>query len=119
MTAAVACIVFVAAYVLIATERIPMSGCPARCRPMAGAVEVQMRGRWPWEAESRLEILARRVYPTLLVSGGHSAMFDAVCDVLERRLSARRIVLKGAGHSIPTLGRPVNDCLTALWRSVP
>jgi hypothetical protein len=35
------------------------------------------------------------------VSGGHSAAFDAVCDVLEDRLGAQRAVLPGAGHSIP------------------
>jgi hypothetical protein len=36
MTAAVACIVFVATYVLIATEQIPMSGCPAAAVPWLG-----------------------------------------------------------------------------------
>jgi hypothetical protein len=36
-----------------------------------------------------------------VLSGGHNAAFDAVCDVLEERLGAERAVLPGAGHSIP------------------
>ena len=39
--------------------------------------------------------------PKLVVSGGHSAAFDAVADVLEERLGAQRAVVPGAGHSIP------------------
>ena len=33
------------------------------------------------------------------MSGGHSPVFDAVCDVLERELGAERAVLPGAGHA--------------------
>ena len=36
-----------------------------------------------------------------MISGGHSAAFDAVCDVLEARLPAKRVVLPGAGHALP------------------
>jgi hypothetical protein len=76
---------------------------------------VQLHGRWPWEAEIPLDVLATADFATLVVSGGHSAMFDAVCDVLESRLRARRRVLAGAGHSIPTLGAPVNEALREHW----
>ena len=31
----------------------------------------------------------------------HNAAFEAVCDVLEARLPAKRVVLHGAGHSLP------------------
>jgi pimeloyl-ACP methyl ester carboxylesterase len=79
------------------------------------AASVQMHGRWPWEAEIPLDLLAGAPFPVLVVSGGHSPMFDAVCDVLENRLHARRQVLAGAGHSIPMLGQPVNDALRAHW----
>jgi pimeloyl-ACP methyl ester carboxylesterase len=56
--------------------------------------------RSPAEAEIPLEELAATEFPKLVVSGGHSAAFDAVCDVLEARLGAERAVVPGAGHSI-------------------
>ena len=55
--------------------------------------------RPPWEAEIPLARLRAPPLPTLVVSGGHSAAFDAVCDVLERELGAERGVCPGAGHS--------------------
>ncbi|TML43172.1 MAG: alpha/beta hydrolase [Actinobacteria bacterium] len=57
--------------------------------------------RPPHEAEIPLGDLAAAPFPKLVVSGGHSAAFDAVCDVLERELNAERAVVAGAGHSIP------------------
>jgi pimeloyl-ACP methyl ester carboxylesterase len=57
--------------------------------------------RPPHEADIPLAVLAAAPFPKLVVSGGHSAVFDAVCDVLERELGAERAVVPGAGHSIP------------------
>ncbi|MGB2952826.1 MAG: alpha/beta fold hydrolase [Gaiellaceae bacterium] len=57
--------------------------------------------RGPWEAEIPLERLAMTTFPKLVLSGAHHPAFDAVCDVLERRLGAARAVVPGAGHSIP------------------
>jgi pimeloyl-ACP methyl ester carboxylesterase len=57
--------------------------------------------RPPYEAEIPLADLARAAFPKLVVSGGHSAAFDAVCDVLEHELGAERAVLPGAGHALP------------------
>ena len=57
--------------------------------------------RSPAEAVIPLDELARAPFPKLVISGGHSAAFEAVCDVLEERLGAERAVLPGAGHSIP------------------
>ena len=56
--------------------------------------------RPPHEAEIPFDELAAAPYRKLVVSGAHSAAFDAVADVLERRLGAERAVLPGAGHSI-------------------
>jgi pimeloyl-ACP methyl ester carboxylesterase len=81
------------------------------------ATRVQMQGRWPWDAVIPLEALAAATWPKLVVSGGHSRIFDLVCDVLQRWLPARREVFRGAGHSIPRLGDPVNRCLARLWAS--
>jgi pimeloyl-ACP methyl ester carboxylesterase len=56
--------------------------------------------------------LARAPFPKLVVSGGHDAAFEAVCDVLEERLGAERAVLPGAGHSVQRLGQHFNELLT-------
>jgi pimeloyl-ACP methyl ester carboxylesterase len=81
------------------------------------AARVQMHGRWPWGAVIPHEALTAATWPKLVVSGGHSRIFDLVCDVLQRQLPARREVFRGAGHSIPRLGGPVNECLERLWAS--
>ena len=67
--------------------------------------------RSPAEAVFPFEELARAPFPKLVVSGGHSPVFDAVCDVLEERLGAQRAVLPGAGHSVQRLGGPFNELL--------
>ena len=56
--------------------------------------------RPPSEAVIPFDELVPTPFPKLVVSGGHSAAFDAVCDVLEVRLGAERAVLPGAGHSV-------------------
>ncbi len=67
--------------------------------------------RPPWEAAPPLEELARAPFRKLVISGGHSAVFEAVCDRLAARLGAERRILTGRQHTIPTLGGPYNDCL--------
>ena len=73
--------------------------------PLPPALEQGARAamveRPPWEAEIPLDELAAAPFPKLVISGGHHAAFDAVCDVLEERLGAERAVLPGAGHSVP------------------
>jgi pimeloyl-ACP methyl ester carboxylesterase len=67
--------------------------------------------RPPSEARIPFDVLARTPFPKLVVSGGHSPAFEAVCDVLEERLGAERAVLPGAGHSVQRLGEPFNELL--------
>ncbi|HZS30462.1 MAG TPA: alpha/beta hydrolase [Gaiellaceae bacterium] len=67
--------------------------------------------RPPSEAEIPLDELAAAPFPKLVVSGAHDAAFEAVCDVLEKRLGAERAVLPGAGHSVQRLGEPFNALL--------
>lgn len=69
-----------------------------------------MAERPPSEAEIPVETLRAGPYPKLVISGGHNAAFDAVCDVLERGLDAERAVVPGAGHSLPRAPR-YNDVL--------
>jgi pimeloyl-ACP methyl ester carboxylesterase len=73
--------------------------------------------RSPGTAEIPLEELAAKPFPKLVVSGAHSALFDAICDVLERSLGAQRAVLPGAGHAVQLLGEPFNALLTAFVES--
>ena len=67
--------------------------------------------RYPWTAEIPFADLEATRFPKLVVSGGHSEAFDAVCDVLEERLGGERAVLPGAGHAVQRLGEPFNDVL--------
>jgi pimeloyl-ACP methyl ester carboxylesterase len=55
--------------------------------------------RGPWEADIPLDALAARRLPTLVVSGGHLPAFEAICDRLELKLDAERVVLPGFGHN--------------------
>ena len=78
---------------------------------------VVRRGRPIWEAELPLAELASAAFPKLVVSGGHSAGFDAMCDDLAERIGASRMVVAGAGHEIQFTGQPLNQALLALWRT--
>ena len=80
-------------------------------------VPVFRRGRPMWEGEPPLAELASAAFPKLVVSGGHSAGFDAICDDLAERIGASRTVVAGAGHEIQFTGPPLNEALLALWRS--
>ncbi|HEX5172551.1 MAG TPA: alpha/beta fold hydrolase [Gaiellaceae bacterium] len=73
--------------------------------------------RSPAEAVIPFDDLARAPFPKLVVSGGHSAAFEAVCNVLERRLGAQRAVLPGAGHSVQRLGERFNAVLARFVES--
>ena len=74
---------------------------PERLPPqLEQGIRATMAERPPWEAEIPLDELAAAPFPKLVVSGAHNEAFDAVCDVLERRLGAERAILQGAGHSL-------------------
>ncbi len=76
-----------------------------------------MEERAPWEAEIPLDDLARAPFPKLVISGDHSRVFEAVCDVIAQRVGAQRVVLAGRGHTIPATGEAYNACLDAFMRS--
>ena len=80
-------------------------------------VPVFRRGRPFFEIELPLAELAAARFPKLVVSGGHSAGFDGMCDVLARNIGASRAVIEGAGHEIQFTGQPINEALLTLWRS--
>ncbi len=78
-------------------------------------VPVFRLGRPTWHADLPLAELAAAPFPKLVVSGGHSAGFDAICDDLADRIGAVRKVVEGAGHEIQFTGEPINEALLALW----
>ena len=80
-------------------------------------VPVFRHGRPIWSPELPLGELADAPFPKLVVSGGHSAGFDVICDVLADRIGAARKVVEGAGHEIQFTGQPVNEVLLTVWRS--
>jgi pimeloyl-ACP methyl ester carboxylesterase len=96
---------------------LPLVGSGIRLPdPLPPALEqgarAAMAERTPDEALIPLDELAATPFPKLVVSGAHSGAFDAVCDVLEQRLPAQRVVLAGAGHSLPR-APGYNEALTA------
>jgi pimeloyl-ACP methyl ester carboxylesterase len=76
-------------------------------------VRLLMRERPPWEADPPLDALCTAAFPKLVISGGHSAVFEAVCDTVATRIQARRAVVRGRGHTIPATGAAYNACLHA------
>jgi hypothetical protein len=84
--------------------------------------DLLMRERPPWEADPPFDALRSAAFPKLVISGGHSAVFEAVCDAVATRLQARRAVIRGRGHTIPATGAPYNACLhsflikSELWK---
>lgn len=54
----------------------------------------------PWEPEIPLDTLAAAPFPKLVCSSGSHPAYEAVCDVLEKRLGAERLALPGGGHAV-------------------
>lgn len=76
-------------------------------------VDLLKRERPSWEAEIPIETLASADFPILVVSGGHSPTFEAVCDALADGVSGERVVIPGRGHTVPSTGAPYNERLEA------
>lgn len=70
------------------------------------------RERPAWHAEVPFEELAAASFPKLVISGGHSPVFEALCDRLADQLGgAERAVISGRGHTIPATGEAYNACV--------
>ena len=73
--------------------------------------------RVPWDAHIPLAELRATSFPKLVVSGAesHPALI-AVCDVLEKRLAAERVILPETDHRImhsPDFNSVLENFLTA------
>jgi pimeloyl-ACP methyl ester carboxylesterase len=81
--------------------------------PLQQAARLLMVERSPADARIPLDELRRAPFPKLVVSGGHSPVFEKVCDVLAEAMDAERATVTGAGHSVPRTGAPFNERVTA------
>jgi pimeloyl-ACP methyl ester carboxylesterase len=75
-----------------------------------------MTERASWDGDVPLAALATAPFGKLVVSGGHSAIFEPVCDVLAAAIGAQRAVVQGRGHTIPLTGAPYNERLERFLR---
>ena len=64
-------------------------------------VRLLMRERPSWEAQPNWSALDRADFPKLVLSGGHSDVFEAVCDRTAALIGAERATVSGRGHTIP------------------
>jgi pimeloyl-ACP methyl ester carboxylesterase len=78
---------------------------------LLAGVRLLMRERPPWEAEPPWPLLSGAAFPKLVISGGHSPVFEVVCDAVASRLRAQRAVIGGRGHTIPATGAAYNERL--------
>jgi pimeloyl-ACP methyl ester carboxylesterase len=78
---------------------------------LAHGAALLARERPPWESEPPLAALRDAPFPKLVISGGHSPVFEAVCDAIAEGMGARRALVAGRGHTIPLTGAPYNECL--------
>lgn len=85
-------------------------------RELRDGTRLLMRERPPWDGDPPLDALARAAFDKLVISGGHSAVFEHVCDVLAGRIGAERAVIRGRGHTIPTVGGAYNERLEQFLR---
>jgi pimeloyl-ACP methyl ester carboxylesterase len=70
-----------------------------------------MRERPPWEGDPPLQAISAAPFPKLVISGGHSPVFEVVCDAVASGVHAERATVSGRGHTIPATGAPYNELL--------
>ena len=92
---------FLVGFFALVSERPPTLPDPLPPDLEQGARTLMVE-RLPSEAEIPFERLAAAPFPKLVVSGGHLGGFERVCDVLEERLDAERLIVRGAGHNPQT-----------------
>jgi pimeloyl-ACP methyl ester carboxylesterase len=71
--------------------------------------------RQPWDVPVHLAALRRLDVRKTVVSGGHHAAVERLCDRLAALVGAEREVLPGAGHAVQDVGEPFNDLLRKVW----
>ncbi len=68
----------------------------------------------PWKVDVPIGAVADAAFPKLVVTGGWSGAFDAICGRLADLLATDLHVLTGAGHGVQKVGAPFNSLLMRL-----
>lgn len=79
---------------------------------MEQGARLVMNERPPWGGSHDLETIAAASFPKLVISGGHMDAFEITCDVLAERIGARREIIRGRDHTIPSTGAPYNELVS-------
>ncbi len=79
------------------------------------AAVAQFTGAAPWDVDVPLSGLAGGGFPIVVVSGGHSSLFDAACDTVAEGVGAAQATIRGAGHAVQFTGEPFNELLVTTW----
>jgi pimeloyl-ACP methyl ester carboxylesterase len=79
--------------------------------------ELLRRERPSWDADPPLAQLRSCAFAKLVISGGHSRVFEAVCDAVAEGIGAERATIAGRRHSIPATGEPYNELLERFMRA--
>lgn len=86
------------------TAFMHLVGGPAEAADFSDQLPVQvelLRSSVPaWTADPPWRLLSASRIPALVVSGGHSAVFEAAADDVAERMAGVRLVLAGAGHFV-------------------
>jgi pimeloyl-ACP methyl ester carboxylesterase len=104
---------FLRGFVKLAGSSAPLPDpLPPALAQSAATLRVE---RFPGEAEIPLDALRAAAFPKLVVSGGHSVVFERICDAIAEGSGGRRLRIEGAAHSVQRTGRPFNDALELFW----
>lgn len=72
----------------------------------------------PWKVDVPIGAIADAAFPKLVVTGGWSGAFDAICRRIADLLETDLHVLTGAGHGVQKVGAPFNSLLMRLVERV-
>jgi pimeloyl-ACP methyl ester carboxylesterase len=96
---------FVAGFLRALDVDMPM---PSPLPPPLAEAVANLRTERPWQTGVPLDALAAADFPALVVSGGGTPGFEAVCDVLAERLPGKRVLFDGSPHAVQRIGEPFN-----------
>ncbi|MCH0541454.1 alpha/beta fold hydrolase [Streptomyces sp. MUM 203J] len=104
-------------------EFLRLAGAPVGDGPLPAEVIAGVRrahgARPTSEARPRLKAIRDAGVPVLVVSGGHAAALERICDALAEALGGRRSVHPGSGHFVAAAPGFAGQLESFLRRSVP